>query len=276
MFEKERLIRCALAEDVGSGDITTDSLIEPDRIGKAAIIAKEDLVLAGLELAQSVFTTLDPKMAFETRYKDGDAVERGGRIITVKGNLRSLLRGERCALNFLQRLSGIATLTRRFVERIEGTGVRLVDTRKTTPGWRWWEKYAVRMGGGRNHRFGLFDGVLIKDNHVVACGGIKEAMERIRQNLPTHMVRIEVEVSDLRGVEEAINSGADIIMLDNMDLADISEAVNLIAGRCLIEVSGGINLDNIAALAETGVDLISVGALTHSASAVDISMKLLR
>ncbi|NVM56785.1 MAG: carboxylating nicotinate-nucleotide diphosphorylase, partial [Desulfobacterales bacterium] len=256
MFKNEKLIRLALEEDLGSGDVTTDALIEPGRVARAVIFAKESLVLAGLRVAQEVFTTLDPAMGFESAFQDGDPIESGDEILKASGRLRALLTGERTALNFLQRLSGIATLTRQFVERAGTAGVRLTDTRKTTPGWRTLEKYAVKMGGAHNHRFGLYDGILIKDNHIKACGGITEAVARIREN-QRHLLRIEVEVTDLKQVEQALESGVDVIMLDNMDPNEVRRAVSLIGGRALVEVSGGVTLDTVAELAATGVDMIS-------------------
>ncbi|NVM21441.1 MAG: carboxylating nicotinate-nucleotide diphosphorylase [Desulfobacterales bacterium] len=274
MFKNKNLIRLALEEDIGHGDVTTDALIEQDRTETAVIFAKESLVLAGLTVAQEVFATLDPAMGFETTFQDGDRVESGDDILKASGKLCSLLTGERTALNFLQRLSGIATLTRQYVERAGSTGVRIIDTRKTTPAWRTLEKYAVRIGGGRNHRFGLYDGILIKDNHIEACGGITEAVARVRKD-QGHLLRVEVEVADLNQVTEALESGVDVIMLDNMDPNEIKKGVNLIGGRALVEVSGGVTLDTVAELAATGVDMISVGALTHSAGAVDISMRVI-
>ena len=272
--KNERLIRLALEEDIGPGDVTTDTLIEPDRVERATIVAKESFVLAGLELAQEVFRSLDSAMGFDTSYDDGDSIESGDEILKVTGKLQALLTGERTALNFLQRLSGIATFTRKFVDRTRGAGVRITDTRKTTPGWRKLEKYAVRMGGARNHRFGLYDGILIKDNHIKACGGITEAVERVRKN-QGQFLRIEVEVTDLKEVEEALKSGVDIIMLDNMDMNGIKKSTGLIGDRALVEVSGGVSLDSVAELAATGVDIISIGALTHAARAVDISMRVM-
>lgn len=272
--KNERLIRLALEEDIGPGDVTTDTLIEPDRVERATIVAKESFVLAGLELAQEVFRSLDSAMSFDTSSDDGDSIESGDEILKVTGKLHALLTGERTALNFLQRLSGIATFTRKFVDRTRGAGVRITDTRKTTPGWRKLEKYAVRMGGARNHRFGLYDGILIKDNHIKACGGITEAVERVRKN-QGQFLRIEVEVTDLKEVEEALKSGVDIIMLDNMDINGIKKSIGLIGDRALVEVSGGVSLDSVAELAATGVDIISIGALTHSARAVDISMRVM-
>ncbi len=274
MFKNEKLIRLALEEDIGPGDVTTEALIEPDRVARAVIVAKESLVLAGLQVAREVFATLDPAMSFETSFQDGDRAGSGDEILTAYGKLQALLTGERTALNFVQRLSGIATLTRQYVDRVAGSNVRLTDTRKTIPGWRRLEKYAVKIGGAYNHRFGLYDGILIKDNHIVACGGISEAVAGVRNNRP-HLLRIEVEVSDINQVKEALENGVDIIMLDNMDLNDIHEAVRLLDGRALVEVSGGVTLDTLPEIANTGVDIISIGALTHSARAVDISMRVL-
>ena len=273
MFKNEKLIRLALEEDIGPGDVTTEALIEPDRAARAVIVAKESLVLAGLQVAREVFATLDPAMSFETSFQDGDRAGSGDEILTAYGKLQALLTGERTALNFVQRLSGIATLTRQYVDRVAGSNVRLTDTRKTIPGWRRLEKYAVKIGGAYNHRFGLYDGILIKDNHIVACGGISEAVAGVRNNRP-HLLRIEVEVSDINQVKEALENGVDIIMLDNMDLNDIHEAVRLVDGRALVEVSGGVTLDTLPEIANTGVDIISIGALTHSARAVDISMRV--
>jgi len=273
MTNNEKLIRLALEEDIGAGDVTTDALIEPEHMSTAVIFAKESLVLAGLRVAQEVFTTLDPGMSFDTTFQDGDRVETGDEILTAYGKLQALLTGERTALNFLQRLSGIATITRQYVDRVAGFNVRLTDTRKTIPGWRRLEKYAVKIGGAYNHRFGLYDGILIKDNHIVACGGISEAVDRVRSNRP-QLLEIEVEASDLNEVKEALESGVDIIMLDNMDLDDVQKAVTFVDGRALVEVSGGVTLDTLAEVANTGVDIISIGALTHSARAVDISMRV--
>ncbi|MBW2330621.1 MAG: carboxylating nicotinate-nucleotide diphosphorylase [Deltaproteobacteria bacterium] len=273
MFKNEKLIRLALEEDIGPGDVTTEALIEPDRVARAVFVAKESLVLAGLQVAREVFATLDPAMSFETSFQDGDRAGSEDEILTAYGKLQALLTGERTALNFVQRLSGIATLTRQYVDRVAGSNVRLTDTRKTIPGWRRLEKYAVKIGGAYNHRFGLYDGILIKDNHIVACGGISEAVAGVRNNRP-HLLRIEVEVSDINQVKEALENGVDIIMLDNMDLNDIHEAVRLVDGRALVEVSGGVTLDTLPEIANTGVDIISIGALTHSARAVDISMRV--
>ncbi len=273
MAENEKLIGLALEEDIGPGDVTTNALIEPDRAATGIIFAKEPLILAGLHVAEEVFTNLDPGMSFHTTFQDGDRVENRDEILTVRGNCRAVLTGERTALNFLQRLSGISTLTRQYVDQVAGSNVRLTDTRKTTPGWRRLEKYAVKIGGADNHRFGLYDGVLIKDNHIVACGGIREAVNRIR-NDRAHPLQIEVEVSDMNQVTQALESGVDIIMLDNMKLNDICKAVALIDGRALVEVSGGVTLETLVKAANTGVDIISIGALTHSARSVDISMRV--
>lgn len=270
----DRLIRLALEEDVGPGDVTTEGLIETDRSARARIVAKEPLVLAGLGWARRVFNVLDPEACFESGFKEGDKVQTGDPVATMEGQLRALLTGERTALNFLQRLSGIATFTRRFVDKIQGTKVRLTDTRKTVPGWRRLEKYAVRMGGGSNHRFGLYDGVLIKDNHIRAFGGITKAVRRLR-NIKGHLLGIEVEVSNVEEIQEALQNRVDVIMLDNMDIEEVKSAVRLISGRALVEVSGGVQLDTVAELAATGVDIISSGALTHSARAVDMSMEIM-
>jgi nicotinate-nucleotide pyrophosphorylase (carboxylating) len=273
MFKNEKLIGLALEEDIGPGDVTTNALIDPDRAATGIIFAKEPLILAGLHVAEQVFTNLDPGMSFDTTFQDGDRVENRDEILTVRGNCRAVLTGERTALNFLQRLSGISTLTRQYVDQVAGSKVRLTDTRKTTPGWRRLEKYAVKIGGADNHRFGLYDGVLIKDNHIMACGGIREAVDRIR-NDQAHPLQIEVEVSDMNQVREALESGVDIIMLDNMKPNDIRKAVALIDGTALVEVSGGVTLETLVEVANTGVDIISIGALTHAARAVDISMRV--
>ena len=273
MHSIQHLIELAISEDVGSGDITTDNLVSPDLTGKGVIIAKEPLVIAGLDIARQVFKRFDPDISFDSRFADGDTVEKGRKILVVEGTLQALLKGERTALNFLQRLSGIATHVRSYVETLENKDVRLVDTRKTTPGWRVLEKYAVRIGGAYNHRMGLYDGVLIKDNHIAVSGGIKKAVARIRKNV-SHLVKIEVEVSDISEVKEAIEAGADVIMLDNMDLSGIEASVRLINGRALVEVSGMVTKDDLQALASTGVDIISAGALTHSAGSVDLSMQI--
>lgn len=273
MHGVQHLIDIALAEDIGPGDITTDPLVGPEIAGEGVIVAKESLVLAGLDVARRVFETLDPEVNYSPAFADGDRVETGARVLTAKGRLRALLQGERTALNFLQRLSGIATHVRSFAEALAGRPVRLADTRKTAPGWRVLEKYAVRVGGARNHRMGLYDGILIKDNHIAVCGGVREAVNRARKSA-SHLVRIEVEVEDLAGVREALDAGADVIMLDNMEDERIQEAVGMIQGRALVEVSGGVTREDLTRLADLGVDIISSGALTHSARSVDLSMRI--
>src|SRR5512139_3109832 len=267
----DRLIRRALDEDIGPGDVTTAATVAPGTVGRAELVAKEDFVLAGIDVACRVFELLDARVSFEKLSADGQSVRRSEVLAWLKGDAASLLQGERVALNLLQRLSGVATLTATFVAAVAGTGAIIVDTRKTTPGLRALEKYAVRVGGGGNHRMALYDGVLIKENHIVAAGGIGEAVARARRYVP-HTLKIEIEVRDQNEVAEALTAGADILLLDNMDLAQLRAAVELVAGRAVTEASGGVNLDTVRAIAETGVDLRSVGALTHSYRAVDISM----
>lgn len=269
----ERLIRLALDEDIGTGDITTESLIDSGMCGVGRIISKEPLVLAGGPVAGRVFELLDPSLVVSIHAEDGRFVPAGTVLMTVEGSMRSLLTGERTALNFLQRMSGIATHVRNYLQMMKGLSLQLVDTRKTTPGLRVLEKYAVRMGGARNHRIGLFDGVLIKDNHIAACGGIVPAVSRIRGHI-SHLMKIEVEVSTLEQVQEALQAGVDVIMLDNMSIDAMRKAVALIAGKALVEVSGRINAATIPGLAGAGIDIVSVGALTHSAKSVDISMDI--
>jgi nicotinate-nucleotide pyrophosphorylase (carboxylating) len=273
MHTTDDLIEIALKEDIGPGDITTDNIVGPETIGKGIIVAKQDLILAGIQVAERVFSHLDGDVVFEAAYSDGDLIAKGETVIRVEGSLSTLLKCERTALNFLQRLSGIATQTKKYVDEVDDTSVKLVDTRKTTPGWRVLEKYAVRMGGAHNHRMGLYDGVLIKDNHIAVAGGIKNAVRRVRETI-SHLVKVEVEASTAKEVSEALNAGADIILLDNMNLNQIQEAVSVIDHRVLVEVSGGVTRNQLKALAQTGVDLISIGALTHSAIAVDLSMRI--
>ncbi len=272
-FEIERIIRTALEEDIGLGDVTTEVTVTRDTVARAELIAREDFTLAGLDVAAEVFQTLDPDIRFEKILADGHSVRKGDVLAWLKGKASLLLQGERVALNLLQRMSGIATLTARYVAEVEGTAARIVDTRKTVPGLRALDKYAVRMGGGRNHRIGLFDGVLIKENHIAAAGGISAVIERATQRIP-HTLKIEIETRNLAEVEEALQAGADIIMLDNMSLDEMRQGVELIAGKAQVEASGGVNLERVRAIAETGVDIISVGALTHSVTAADISMLL--
>lgn len=268
------LIHRALEEDIGPGDITTSLLIPEDNKSRALYISKGNFVLAGLPFVKEVLRILDPSISFKTFFDEGDKVRKGDVIAEVSGKTRAILEGERVSLNILQRLSGIATLTSMYVEKIKGLKAKIVDTRKTTPCQRFMEKYAVRMGGGGNHRFGLFDGILIKDNHIEAVGNIKKAVELAKKS--HHLTRIEVEVENLHDLKEAIAAGADIVMLDNMSISDIKKAVKIADGRVILEVSGGIKLENVRDIAEAGVDLISVGALTHSAVAADISLKIMK
>lgn len=270
-FEIERIVRTALEEDIGLGDVTTEVTVAAGTVARAQLVAKEDFTLAGIDVAATVFRTLDPEVKFEKLLEDGRKVRRGEVLAWIRGKASVLLQGERVALNLLQRMSGIASLTTRYVDRVAGTAAVIVDTRKTVPGLRALDKYAVRMGGGRNHRIGLFDGVLIKENHVTAAGGISAAIERARQKLP-HTLKIEIETRNLEEVQEALDAAADIIMLDNMSCAEMRRGVELVAGRALVEASGGVNLDTVREIAETGVNIISVGALTHSVKATDISM----
>jgi len=268
-----QLIDRCLEEDIGPGDITTNSVVPPELETTAFIKAKQDGVVAGLPVARAVFLRLDSALVFTPLVAEGTAVTAGTVLARLEGRARTILTGERLALNFLQRLSGVATQTSRLVQLVADYPARVVDTRKTTPGLRVLEKYAVRMGGGHNHRLGLFDAVLIKDNHIQAAGSISRAVERARVAVP-HTVKIEVEAEDLTGVTEALEAGADIIMLDNMDSDIMARAVKLTNGRALLEASGGITADTLAATAAAGVDVISVGALTHSAPALDISLDL--
>lgn len=269
----EETVRTALNEDIGSYDITTEAIVDEAHLSQAEIMAKQEGVIAGLEVAKSVFRLLDPKVEFSTKIKDGDKLSPGQIIASVSGPTRALLAGERTALNFLQHLSGIATATARAVEIVCAQGCRIVDTRKTTPGLRLLEKYAIRVGGGHNHRLGLYDAVLIKDNHIKAAGGITQAVAKVRAKVG-HMVKIEVEIESLEQVAEALSMKVDAIMFDNMPPELMAEAVRLVNGKALTEASGGIDFDNLQAVAATGVDLISLGWLTHSAPALDISMNI--
>ena len=273
MYSTKHLIDTALQEDIGSGDITTENLVDGTLAGSGIIVAKESLVIAGLDIARAVFRRLDSNIAFTSDFGDGDNIKTGATVLAMQGRLRPLLMGERTALNFLQHLSRIATTVRSYVKQVEHKNVRLVDTRKTTPCWRVLEKYVVRVGGAYNHRMGLYDGVLIKDNHIAACGGIAKAIHTVRDRI-SHLVKIEVEVVDIQGAEEAITAGADVIMLDNMDTDQTRQAVQVINGRAIVEVSGNVTQNNLTALADTGVDVISIGALTHSAGSVDLSMRI--
>lgn len=270
-FAVDQIIQAALAEDIGTGDVTTAATIAKDTPARAQLVAKEDFLLAGIEVAGRVFRLLDATTAFEPLIQDGQTVKRGEVLAWIKGDASVLLQGERVALNLLQRMSGVATMTAQFVAEVEGTGAVIVDTRKTTPGLRLLEKYAVRTGGGGNHRMALYDGVLIKENHIAAAGGIAAAIGRAHERVP-HTLKIECEVRDLDEVSEALEAGADILLLDNMNPEQLREAVALIDHRAVTEASGGVNLDSVRVIAETGVRLISVGALTHSCRAVDISL----
>jgi nicotinate-nucleotide pyrophosphorylase (carboxylating) len=273
----EEIIDRALAEDLGKGDVTTEALIPGDQQGAGFIVAKKEGILAGTGAAKQVFHRVAPELKVEILIEDGAKVKPGSKVARISGSIASILKAERVALNFLQRLSGIASETNLYVARVEGLPVRIMDTRKTTPGLRSLEKYAVRVGGGKNHRMNLSDGVLIKDNHLVALRSqglnIKEIIASAKQNA-SQRLKIEVEVGTVTEALEAVEAGADIVMLDNMNLEDMRKAVKSIHGRALIEASGGITLDNVRDVAETGVDFISIGALTHSVRALDISLEL--
>lgn len=269
----DQAVRAALAEDLGlAGDITTDPIIPPDRQGEAAIVARQDGVIAGLDLVEAAFKMLDPQAVVIRVVDDGGEVAAGGVIAKIKGRTRALLTGERTALNFLGRLSGIATLTSAYVAAVAGTGARIACTRKTTPGLRAFEKYAVRCGGGVNHRFGLYDAALVKDNHIAAAGGLEAALTLLRPRTG-HMVKVEVEVDTLQQLEEALRFPIDAVLLDNMDVETLKKAVALAKGKVLTEASGGVNLETVEKIAEAGVDLISVGALTHSPRNLDSSLE---
>ncbi len=268
-----RLIRLAIDEDLGGGDATTAATLPEERKVAATISTRETIVVAGLPITPVVFETVG--VAVEIRIRVGEGVEApaGAPLVSIRGDAATLLGVERTLLNFLQRMSGVATLTRRYVDAVAGTGSQIADTRKTIPGWRLLDKYAVRTGGGRNHRLSLSDGILIKDNHIAACGGILAAVRQARAR-GSHLLRIEVECDTLAEVDEALTAGAEVILLDNMSTQEMTEAVQKIAGRAMVEASGGMTLARVREVAETGVDLISVGALTHSAPAVDLTFEL--
>lgn len=268
----EQIITLALNEDIGTGDITTLSTIPADKTALGRFVAKEDMILCGIDLAKHIFGRVDPSIELKANFKDGDAVKKGDVIATVSGNAQNVLTGERTALNFMQRLTGIATRTHVSVAEVAGTNAKITDTRKTTPGLRVLEKYAVRVGGGTNHRFNLADGVLIKDNHIAVSGGIKNAVKNARAVIP-HTLKIEVEVETKEQLAEALDAGADIIMLDNMSNDLMRECVGIVAGRALVEASGNMGEKSLREVAETGVDIISIGALTHTVKAADISLK---
>jgi nicotinate-nucleotide pyrophosphorylase (carboxylating) len=269
------LVELSLSEDIGKGDLTSESTIDESLLAKGLVVSKEDGVIAGLQIAKAVFCQLDPKLVFESSFEDGNKVMGGEEVATLKGRAKSILCGERTALNFLQRFSGIATLTSKYVEKIKDTGVGILDTRKTTPGLRALEKYAVKMGGGENHRMGLYDMILIKENHIKAVGRVSKAIGKAKAKYPND--KIEVETKNLEEVKEAVNSGVDWIMLDNMSIDETKKAVKVIRSskrEIKIEASGRIDLNNVREVALTGVNFISVGALTHSAPALDFSLLL--
>ncbi len=267
-----KMLRSFLEEDIGRGDLTSESIFFENEMGSARLVAREPFVVAGVEtVAAEVFKVQNSTVTAFDAVADGTDVSGGTVLLRVSGPVLDLLKAERVALNLLQRLSGIATLTAGFVDKVKGYPVRIVDTRKTTPGLRVLEKYAVRAGGGSNHRFNLTDGVLIKDNHIAACGSIKQAVVRVKKNIP-HTIRIEVETDTLEQVKECLECGVDIIMLDNMSPEMMSQAVQVINGQALVEASGGVNLSSVELIAMSGVDLISIGALTHSAPSCDIGM----
>ncbi len=269
--EITQIIRAALAEDIGPGDITTQACVAPDACGKGIFLARQPLVVAGVEILAEIYEALGGVDHLDILHPSGDQVQADETIACVEGPLRTLLIAERTALNFLQRLSGVATLARRFVQAVEGTGCRVLDTRKTTPGMRRLEKLAVAAGGATNHRFGLFDAILIKNNHIAAAGGIRPAMERARQTGQP----IEIEARTMKEIDEALVCGADHLLLDNFSVADVAQAVRHIAGRARVEISGSVTLATVRAYAETGADFVSAGALTHSAPAVDLSFRIL-
>ncbi|QGU00504.1 Quinolinate phosphoribosyltransferase [decarboxylating] [Candidatus Syntrophocurvum alkaliphilum] len=270
----DEIILRALEEDIGHSDITTSNLIPSDQMSKARFYAKADGIVAGINVSKAVFEFIDHEIEFEILIEDGQPISEGDTIATVKGKTATLLTGERTALNFLQRLSGIATKTKQMTELIKYNKAEIVDTRKTTPGLRVLEKYAVSVGGARNHRFGLYDGVMIKDNHIKAVGSIQKAVTLVRNKIP-HTINIEIEVETLEQLQEALESKAEIIMLDNMSVDEMKKAVEITDGQAILEASGGINEDTLPDIAKTGVDYISVGALTHSAISLDISFDLL-
>ena len=269
----DKIIEQALLEDIGTGDITTESIIPSNLKAKGIIKTSDEGVVAGLYIARLVFQKLDSENTFQEKIKDGTKITQGKLLAEITGSARTILKGERVALNFLQRMSGIATITSKFCQEVKDLPIRIVDTRKTTPGLRVLEKYAVRIGGGYNHRFGLYDAVLIKDNHIATAGGIKPAVNSVRKQI-SHTVKIEVEVENLSQLQEALEMRVDVIMLDNMNLNVMKKAVKTAKGKVLLEASGRVTLENVREIAQTGVDLISIGALTHSVKSLDISMEI--
>ncbi|MBN1662910.1 MAG: carboxylating nicotinate-nucleotide diphosphorylase [Deltaproteobacteria bacterium] len=268
-----KIIRIALEEDIGAGDVTTASVLQGGEKGRAVAVAKSEMVVAGIEVFKETFLFLDGGLKFKGLATDGALVKKGVVLAEISGSLGSILTAERTALNLFQRMSGIATLARRFSDEVKGTKAKILDTRKTAPGLRVLDKYAVKVGGAYNHRFGLDDGILIKDNHIEAAGGITAALEQVRRNL-SYMLKVEIEAKNLKEVKEALAAGADIIMLDNMSVADMKECMKFVKGRAPLEASGNVSLAGVRAVAETGIDFISVGALTHSVTAADISLKI--
>lgn len=272
--ELEYIIEHAFREDIGDGDITTNNLIPENSVAKASMTAKADGVIAGLPIAEKVFKKLDPNLIWKPLVQDGDTIEKGQVIVEMQGSFRALLTGERLALNLMQRMSGIASETAKYVAEVKHTNVQILDTRKTVPGLRTLDKYSVKTGGGTNHRIGLYDLVMIKDNHIKVAGGIAPAVEQIRKSIPNH-IKVEVETTNIEEVQEALSAGADIIMLDNMSNEAMTEAVQLVNGKAKTEASGNMNLERLKGVAETGVDFISIGALTHSVKALDISQNII-
>ncbi|MDQ2178626.1 carboxylating nicotinate-nucleotide diphosphorylase [Marinifilum sp. D714] len=272
--ELEYIIEHAFREDIGDGDITTNNLVPENSAAKASMTAKADGVIAGLPIAEKVFKKLDPNLIWKPLVQDGDTIEKGQVIVEMQGSFRALLTGERLALNLMQRMSGIASETAKYVAEVKHTSVQILDTRKTVPGLRTLDKYSVKTGGGTNHRIGLYDLVMIKDNHIKVAGGIAPAVEQIRKSIPNH-IKIEVETTNIEEVKEALSAGADIIMLDNMSNEAMTEAVQLVDGKAKTEASGNMSLERLKGVAETGVDFISIGALTHSVTALDISQNII-
>jgi nicotinate-nucleotide pyrophosphorylase (carboxylating) len=272
--ELEYIIEHAFREDIGDGDITTNNLVPENSVAKASMTAKADGVIAGLPIAEKVFKKLDPNLIWKPLVKDGDTIKKGDVIVEMQGSFRALLTGERLALNLMQRMSGIASETAKYVAEVKHTNVQILDTRKTVPGLRTLDKYSVKTGGGTNHRIGLYDLVMIKDNHIKIAGGIAPAVEQIRKSIPSH-IKVEVETTNLEEVKEAVVAGADIIMLDNMSNEAMTEAVHLVDGKAKTEASGNMSLERLKGVAETGVDFISIGALTHSVKALDISQNII-
>jgi nicotinate-nucleotide pyrophosphorylase (carboxylating) len=269
------IIEAALAEDIGTGDITTQATVSPKKKGRAQAVAKDDFVIAGIDVFAETFQLLDKSIKVNKLIDDGYRAKRGDIIAEVLGSLSNILQAERVALNLFQRMSGIATLTSKYVKAVRGSKAKILDTRKTMPGLRVLDKMAVRIGGGCNHRTGLYDGVLIKDNHIEAAGGITAAVKAQKKRLP-HTLKIEVETKNIKEVKEALNCGVDIIMLDNMTVPAMKKAVDYVAGRAILEASGNVNLQSVSEIAATGVDLISIGELTHSVQAADISLKVIQ